>query len=61
MTEHDGLFLILLDVNNHLLIVANGIVHALGSMLGHWDGRKDLLDFLFHLVDIDVTHHDDGL
>ena len=38
MTEHDGLFLVLLDVNNHLLIVVNGIVDTLSRIFRHRNG-----------------------
>ena len=61
MAEHDGLFAILLDIDNHLLIVVHRIVFALGSILRHRDGREEFLDFLLHLIHIDVAHHNDGL
>ena len=38
VTQHDGLLGILLDGDNHLVIVANGVIDALGWLLGHGDG-----------------------
>ena len=61
MTQHDGLLGILLDGDNHLVIITHWIIDALGGLLGHGDGRENLLDFLLHLVHIDVTHDYDGL
>ena len=61
MAQDNGLLGIFLDGDNHLVVVVHGIVNALGGLLGHGDGREHLLDFLFHLVHVDVTHDDDGL
>ena len=61
MADYDGLFLVLFDVDDHFLVVTNGIVDAFGSLLRHGDRGEDLLDFLLHLVDINIAHYDDGL
>ena len=61
MAEHDGLFGVFLYIDNHLLVVANGIIHTLGTILGQGDGREHLLDLLLHLVHIDIAHHYDSL
>ena len=61
MAEHDGLLLILLDIDNHTVVIVHWIVDALGSILGHGDGRENLLDLLLHLVYVDITHDDNSL
>ena len=61
VAQDDGLLGILPDGDNHLVVVIHGIVDALSRFLGHGDGRENLLDFLLHLVHVDVTHDDDGL
>ena len=61
MTQHHRLFLILLNVNDHLVVIADGIVFALGRILGSWNLREELLDFLLHLVNVHIAHNDDGL
>ena len=61
MAQHDGLFGILLDIDNHRIVVADGIVFALGSILGHRNGREEPFDLLLHLIDIHIAHHNDGL
>ena len=61
MTEDDRLLLILLDGNNHLVVVCHRIVDALGRILMRLDLAKELLDFLLHLIHIEITHHDDSL
>ena len=38
VTQHDGLLGILLDGDNHLVIITHGIIDALGWFLGHGDG-----------------------
>ena len=67
MLEHhlghvDALLLVLVDDDDRLGIV--GHVHLLqfgsiGTGLGNL--REHCLDFLLHLVDVDVTDHDDAL
>ena len=59
--EHDGLFGVFLDIHDHRVVVVDGIVDALCTDLGQGDGREDLLDFLLHLVHVDVAHHYDSL
>ena len=61
MAEHNGLLGVFPDGDNHLVVVTHGIIDTLSGFLGHGDGRVDFLDFLFHLVHVDVTHHNDGL
>ena len=61
VAEHDGLLLILLDADNHRVVVVHRIVDALGGVLRHGDGGEELLDFPLHLVHVDVAHDDDGL
>ena len=59
--QHDGLLLVFLDGDNHRVVVGHGVVHPLGPVLGQGDGAEEALDFLLHLVHIDVAHHDHGL
>ena len=61
MTEHNGLLLILLDVDNHLVVIGYWIVDTLGSLLWHWDRREDFLDYLLHLINVEIANNDDGL
>ena len=61
VTQHHGLLLVALYVHNHRVVVVHGEVFAGSGILRHGDGRKQLLDFLLHLVHVHVTHHDDGL
>ena len=57
VTENNRLFLVFLDVDNHLLIVGHWIVNTLSSLLGHGDRRENLLDFLLHLINIYIAHN----
>ena len=61
MAQHDGLFGIFFNVDNHFLVVCHGKVDALGTLLRQRNGRESLLDFLFHLVYVEVADHDNGL
>ena len=61
MTQDDRLFDIFLDVDNHLVVIAYRIVLALSRILRHGNLGEQLLNLLLHLVDINVTHHDDSL
>ena len=57
VTENNRLFLVFLDVDNHLLIVGHRIINTFGCLLRHWDRRENLLDFLLHLINIDIAHN----
>ena len=57
----DGLLLVLLNGDNHLVIVGHGIIDALCRIHRLGNLREEGLDFLFYLVDINVAHHHDSL
>ena len=61
MTEDDRLLLVLLDGDNHLVIIVHRIVDALGRILVCLNLTKELLDFPLHHIHVEVTHHHDGL
>ena len=61
MCHDDGLFLILLDGDNHLVIVGHGVIDALSRIHRLGNQREKSLDFLLHLIDVNVAYHHDGL
>ena len=61
MAQHDRLFGVLLDIYNHRIVVVDWIVLPLGSILGHRNRREKLLDFLLHLIHVDIAHHYNSL
>ena len=56
-----GLLLVGTGKDDEVLVVGNGEILAAGGVAGHGNGGKKLADFLLHLVNVDVAHHDDGL
>ena len=61
MTEHNRLLRILLNIDNHRVVVVHRIIDALGTFLRQGDRRENLLHLLLHLVDIEVTYHNNSL
>ena len=61
MTEDDRLLLVLLDGDNHLVIIVHRIVDALGRILVCLNLTKELLNFPLHHIHVEVAHDDDGL
>ena len=59
--EHNGLLGVFVDGNYHFVVVGNGIVNSFGRVCGLRNIGKCTADFLFHLVHINVAHHDNGL
>ena len=60
---HDAILhlLVFIDHKNSLLIVGHGFSHHRGRILGHLDRSKEVLDFLLHLIYVNITHYYDGL
>ena len=56
-----ALLLILVDDKNSLVIVGHRIGRHQGTVLRQHNRREKRLDFLFDLININITHHDDGL
>ena len=61
MTEHNRLLRILLNIDNHRVVVVHRIIDALGTFLRQGNRRENLLHLLFHLVDIEVAYNDNSL
>ena len=56
------LLLVLVADDNDLIVVGHGLGdHLCGIGCGCRDGAEHLLDLAFHVVDIDVANHNDGL
>ena len=53
--------LILVNDNDGLGIVGHSLSHDGSRILWHLDGREEFLDFLLHLVHVEVTYYDDSL
>ena len=61
VTQHNGLFGIFLDVNNHLIIITYRIVLTLSRILRHRNLREKLLNLLLNLIHVYITYHYDSL
>ena len=61
MTEDDRLLLVLLDGDDHLVVVGHWIVDTLGRILVSLDLAEEFLYLLLHLIHVEVAHHHDGL
>ena len=55
------LLLVLVDDVDGLVVGRHGIGFVGSGVLRHLDGAEDALHGSFHLVDVDVAHHDDAL
>ena len=60
-SQNNGLFAILFYGHNHAFIVGHGVIGALGWVLGHGNGREQLLNLGLDGVYVDVAHHHNGL
>ena len=61
MNHRDRLFLVLLDIDNHLVVVGNGVVDALGRVHRLGNLREERLHLPLHLVNVNIAYYHNGL